>query len=242
MRRLVELALWLVVSAGGAAGLFWLFLGTPESSVPMLLTSAALLVAMLVLVAITGTAIILRAIGHPRRESLLRAWPRAPWFVVIALVAVAASWALMAADARIDESSGEISAWLLSTFNWTDPTPMFRTWSVFSLWVRWVVIPVLGLAALTRAIEHGWRALASWGWVCAAAHWRTLLVATLSSLVLLGLPWRSTVLWQPPTMLPLWLEVPAAAGRLGAIALVMALGASLIIVVTAKATVESERP
>jgi hypothetical protein len=240
IRRVVEIATWLGVTSLATAGLYWAFLNTPESRILTLLVSIVLAGLMIVLIAIVGNAVLLLAIGESRAASIRRGIRRAHWFAIAAAVLVAAVWAIMRGDNWISQYSGEISAWFITTFNWSNITPLFRVEAYVSRWLRWVVLPAAMLTAVASILLNGARALASSAWIRAAWRWQTLAIATLAFVVLMDLPWRLAT-WQPGNLPPTWIQ-PAFAGlRLLVVAVAMVLGAAIVVVTTAKATADASK-
>jgi hypothetical protein len=209
-------------------GLYWGFLNTPEANLAMLTLSALLIILMIVVGAIVVNVAVLLAMGSTVRSSVA-AGARHSLAVVVASVAVLALVAVInRGDAWIANHAGEISAWFIARVGWADVSPLFQTQAYLSVWLRWVLLPVTALAALTMWWQHGSRAIVTPHWMRAAWHWRTLLIATLAFVVLIAFPWRAAF-WRPQGLAATWIEPLVAALRLAAIALSMTVGAAVVI-------------
>jgi hypothetical protein len=240
IHRVLEIAAWLGVTSLAAAGLYWAFLNTPESRVLTLLASIILAGFLIILTAIVGNAVLLLAVGESRAVSIGRGMRRAHWFVIAAAVLLAAVWAITRGDNWIAQYSGEISAWFIATFNWSNVTPLFRVETYVSRWLRWVVLPAAMLTAVASILLNGARALASTLWIRAAWRWQTLAIATSAFVLLMDLPWRLAT-WQPVNLPPTWIQPALAGFRLLVVAVAMVLGAAIVVVTTAKATADVSR-
>ena len=139
----------------------------------------------------------------------------------------------MRGDQWIAQKSGEISAWFIAQFGWSDITPLFRAQSYLSIWLRWVLLPITALTALASLLSGG--SLAPRAWLGRAWHWRTLLVATLAFIVLVALPWQAAF-WTQEKLPPTWVQPTLAGLRLGAIAISMGLGVAIMVLVATRAT------
>jgi hypothetical protein len=190
---------------------------------------------MCVVTACAGSAIILRALGESRRDSLADGARGAYWFALSALVGAALVGAVIEGDRWVALHSGEISAWFIATFNWSDVTVLFRLESWLSLWLRWVAIPAAMLAAAASLLQNGVKALGCSRWLRAAWRWQTLAVATMAFVALIALPWRFAD-WQPATARPIWLEPGIAGVRLSLVGLALVLGTAIIVMSAAQAT------
>jgi hypothetical protein len=99
-----------------------------------------------------------------------------------------------------------------------------------------VLLPMAALAILASRLQPDERGRR--GWLRAIRHWRTLLIATAAFIILVALPWRAAF-WQTQGLPQTWIE-PAVAGiRLAVIAALIAIGFAIIVVTTARQTVQS---
>ncbi len=234
IRRLLEVASWLGLAAALSSALYWGFLSATEASVVTLLWSGTLLVMLIVVVAVAGSATMLLSLGESRRTSLLLGARRAHWLVLAGLGGALLTWAILRGDDWVARHSGEISAWFIATLNWADVTPLFRAEGYLSAWLRWVVIPAGVLTAVASVLRDGGPALVSSRWIRAAWRWQTLAVTTAAFLILIALPWRLAA-WQPATPLSTSIEPVLVGLRLSLVAIAMALGAATFVLTTAQA-------
>ena len=208
-----------------AAGLYWLFLNTPESNAFMLVASLLLIVGLVTVVTVTMNAAVLRARGASLRTALARGAQGTGWFLVAVVPLLLAWWAIGRADDWIARHQGDINAWFIARFGWADITRLLQMEAWISRWLRWAVLPAVTASLLATLLT---RERSKSDWVRRAAHWRTLLVATLVFYLLFALPWQ-LVSWRP-RLPPTWIE-PAAAGlRLGVVFLLGLIGAAVMII------------
>jgi len=225
--RLAGVAVWLAIGAAILSGLYWLFLNTPESNATTLTVSALLVVAMVLVAAVWVNAGILIAAGTPAKTAVGGGARGVLWFVLAALLVAAAWWLFVRANGWVSEHQGEISAWFIARFGWSNVEPLFQVQTWINRWLRWLVVPLVALSLLAALLRAGWRALGSSAWIRRALHWRTLAVASLVFIVLWALPWQLTT-WKPP--LPAtWVEPTVAALRLMVVAVLAVVGAALLV-------------
>lgn len=232
-RRLAVISLCLGVGAVAVGGLYWLFLNTPESSGLMLIASALLVLLIVIVAGLVLNTAILRALGMRLRAGLRPAARGVAWFVIAAVVVLLGWMAVLRGDAWIAAHSGEISAWFIAQFDWADISALFRAAAWVSIWIRWVILPVAAIAALASVLSNGARGLWSTRWLPRVFHWRALPLSTVLFVLLVALPWQATG-WRPK-LPPTWVELAVAVARLGAIAILITIGWSLIIDSTARA-------
>ena len=232
IRAVGRIVAWLAVGGGVLATSYWLFLNIPESNALVLSASAILVVAMIVVAAITINGALLLANGGDSLSSLRRAAVGIPAFLIAALPVLIVWVAVLMVDRWIVQHSGEISAWFIARFGWSKIEPLFVAQQWLSRWIRWLVAPLAAFRLLSMLLENGVRSITHGGWVRRAWHWRTLAIGTAVFLRMLVSPWRLT-LWRP--RLPAtWME-PAIAGlRLVAVALLGLIGSALLISLAVK--------
>ena len=102
------------------------------------------------------------------------------WSLLLSVPIAALIVGVLQVDAWVARHSGEISAWFIARFGWADITLLFRAYSYVSAWVRWLLLPVAGIAAMAAVLHQGRKGVVTSRWLAAAWHWRTLLVATLA--------------------------------------------------------------
>ena len=171
-RTIIMASSWMAAGGGLLAALYWLFLNTPESNRLTLAGSALLVLAMVAIAAVTVNGAILLSQGATFGVAARRGLTGTHWFVVAA-IPVVLGWVLTRrVDAWMTTHSGEISAWFIATFGWSDVTTLFRIESWVSRWVRWVAFPVAAISLLS-AFFH--RTVGDLRWLKRAWSWRTLL-------------------------------------------------------------------
>jgi hypothetical protein len=227
--RAARLTVWLALGAALLAGVYWLFLSTPETNAVALGTSVLLLVLLLVLTALVvntavlmGTGVTLgRAIGGGVRGTF--------WFVAAAIPLAAVWWAITAGHAWVLEHAGEINAWFIARFGWADISGLLTAEAWAIRWLAWVVAPLAAVSLLASCLQHGRRGLRE-PWLRRAWHWRTLLMASVVFVVFFVLPWQLTT-WRP-VVPATWVEPTVAGLRLLAAVLLWSFGAALLVLLS----------
>lgn len=232
--RLALLTAWLIAGGAAVGGLFWVFLNTSEADVLRLALSAVLGLAIVVVAGIVVNTALLFAAGDPFRVSLRNAWRSLHAFAVAALVVGAAAWATLSADEWVARHAGEVSAWFIARFDWSDVTVLFTAERYLSTWFRWVVVPAAALTGLATFVRRRrWRAAARS--MFAAWRWRPLLVITAAFVVLMALPWRLAAGADPGQLPPTWVQPAVAVLRLTLLGASLAVGSAIMMVTTARA-------
>lgn len=234
IRDIVRIARWLAFGAALVAVCHWAFLETTEVNVFTLALSGAFLILMILVAAGTINLGILIALGGTVKKGFGTARRHIGWSLLLSLPIVALIVVVLQADAWVARHSGEISAWFIARFGWSDISPLFRAYAYFSAWLRWLLLPLTGMAAMAAVLLRGRHGVASARWLAAAWHWRTLVIATLVSYVCVVLPWRLAN-WRPERLPPTWVEPAVAGVKLAFVVMVIAVGAAVIVRVTARA-------
>jgi hypothetical protein len=231
MRALGRSVAWLLGGGALAGGLFWAFLHTPESTVFTLATSLVLVVAIvLVMGATLGAALEAWVVPQPSATAR-RSWRSVAGFVLAALVTAGAWWAVGSAQAWLTLHVGEIGAWFIATFDRADVRPLVDGVRLAGDWVRTVVVPFGALTWLGQLARDGRTARVDGPVVRhALSPWRLAMVTAVAALTLwaplaYGLFWRPA--WLPPPP-PYWVEPAFAIAKFSTIAVVGAVGLSLI--------------
>jgi hypothetical protein len=242
IRRVLRVALLLGAGAGMVGALYWGFLNTPESRVPTLALSAILALLAVLLAAVLVNAAVLLALGHAARGAASIAARRVHWSLAAVAIVALAGWGATRWQRWIADHSGEISAWFISTFDWSDATPLLQAATYLGRWVQWVLVPVAMVAAVACGLQQGARAVGSLSWIRAAWHWKPLLIATAAFVVLVALPLR-LAFWRPAGLPPNWIEGAVAGLRLSLVAALIAIGAAVMVTIVARAveTTAAER-
>jgi hypothetical protein len=235
--RFASVATALAIGVALCAGLYWMFLNTPESNTLTLTASALLLIAFAIAAAVAVNAAVLLARGASSRFALAGAARGVFWFVLALAPLAAGWWAVGQMDAWVGRHSGEINAWFIAQFGWADVSGLLEAHMWVSRWLRWAVFPLLSLSLLATLLSNQDSAPGA-SFVRRAWHWRTLAIATLVFILLFALPWQLTG-WRPE-LPPTWIEPTAAALRLGFSLLLALAGASILIIVSAQDRVAND--
>lgn len=229
-RGLLRSMAWSLAGAGVGAGLFWGFLNTPESNVLMLGLSLLLAMAFAWTVG-TTTVVVLEGWAKGWTAADLRgSVRRLPGFVAAVLIAAGVWWAVGVGQQWLVARSGEISAWFIATFDWSDVRPLIEGLRLAGDWVRMVVVPFTALTWLARVITTGWpRSIEGALFRHALAPWRLVLVTAVAGLTLWA-PLTYGVYWRPPyaTVPPAWVEPTIALAKFVLLTVVAAAGLGVI--------------
>jgi hypothetical protein len=228
MRPLALSTAWMLLGAALFAALFWAFLNTPESTMVMLALSALLVVAMYAVLSVTWSGAL---IGWQRGWSSgvgLRSAAGVLPFLPAGLFLAGVWWLVGRALGWIDGHSGELLAWLMVTLGWTDARPLLQAVHYIAEWLRVVVAPFAALAWLGDVLTGGWHpAVASTSLRRAFAPTRLALVTVVAGVFVLA-PLYFGIYWVPGGLPPTWVEPVFAVAKMSVIALVGAIGCSLI--------------
>ena len=228
MGRLVGITLWLLIGLAAAAGIYWGFLNTPESTVPALLLSATLAVATLVLVAISVNGASLAWSSGWSGPVIRRSLFGVPAFVIAAIVAGVIWWATGRAVTWVETYSGQISAWFIARIGWADASPLFKTIAWGGRWLQWVVGPLLGLSLLGSILAGEW-ASARWRWIGRGFSPFRLTFATVWVAIFVAVPLIYLVPWRPRALPATSVEVVFVVAKLGLVTLLVATGVALLV-------------
>jgi hypothetical protein len=221
--------LWILLWAAGTAGVYWGFLNTPESTIGALALSAVLALIALALAGFTATGAIVIMSDGASLGSLRRAARAIPAVVPAAVIVLTLWWIAGAIDTQMALNSGPITAWFIARFGWDDVSWLFTSAGYFAMWLRWVVAGLLALSLMAGIVAGGWGALAQAFWIRRALRPRAVATATLWFAAFIVLPWVYLVPWRPAGLPPTSVEMVFIVGKLAIAALVMALGAALIV-------------
>lgn len=228
IRRLALVALWLLAGHLAALGLFWTLLQVPESSSLMLVASALLALAVvLVTAAVQAGAASAWNLEVPFGRALVAGTRGALFAVAAALVFAVVWWA-----------TGTMFEWHARLRGQVDATAMARTGSPDTAWLhaalywlfqflRWTLGLSLATALLGWLVRHGGRSVGRSGWLRAALQPRRWAFITVWFVLLVALPW-SYVYWRPAG-LSLGLEPWFVAAKLAAVAALMSIGWALVL-------------
>ena len=224
------LAATTVIALAGAtvtAALYWGFLNTPESTVWMLALSGVLALAAAAVAAFTIGVVLLAWSGERLSRPLaMRSLRGLAAGIPPALTVALVWWLTLRATAWVDASSGEIGAWFIARFGWSDVSWLFRAIEWIAWWLRWAGAPFVALVWWRSILLRGWRP--SGVLVREALRPAGVVIATLLVLVLVWLPWTQLVPWRPRGLTPGTAELAFVGAKLGLVALLSAVGWSLV--------------
>lgn len=240
---LARVVAWLFGAGMLSAALYWAFLNTPDSNVPML-GASALLFMLSMLTGAYGVAVAAEVLLHGgwSRAHFRRGATALPQLLACVAAAALLFWATLVLARSLDERSGEISAWFIATFGWADVSGLLIAVDWLLAWVRWVLGPVAGLALFVhwRRAELGApsRMQGTPDLVVLADQarrparrvgvgLRALVLATVAFAVLVYLPWRYGF-WPLSGLPPTWVEPAVAGARITVVLLLMTTGVALM--------------
>jgi hypothetical protein len=227
--RLALATIWILAGSALTAGVYWAFLITPESTIWMLMVSAALALVALALVGLTASGAIAMWWHGASAASLRRAATSIPGVVPAALVVLLVWWLANRAETWVAMRSGQINAWFIARFGWDDMSWLFATIGYVADWFRWVFAALLALSLMAGFVAIGWRALAQAAWFRRALRPRAIAAATLWFGALIALPWIYLVPWRPASLPPTSIEFAFIVAKLSISAILIAIGAALMI-------------
>lgn len=226
--RVALATIWTLVGAAMTGGAYWMFLGTPESSVPALLASALLAILAIVLAAFTingGIEILARGLSG---AGVLRALRATASVLPAAAIVLLAWWVTTFIESWIAMRSGEIAAVFIARLGWSNIDPLLTTIRYVAIWVRWVIAALLAVSLMSSVLSIGWTALTEGAWLRRALRPRAVAAATVWFVVFIALPWMFLVPWRPQNLPPTWAEFAFIAAKLSLAAVLAATGAVLI--------------
>ena len=213
---------WVVVGHAMLGALYWLLLQIPESNVLML--AASLLV---VLAAVGGTGLVeatalagLRS-GTGPAAALAVGIRRAAWVVGPILVFSALWWGTGFCGDWLGAMRGEIDAWFIATFGWTEAQGVHTALGWLLWFVRYPVAVALAVSLMASITDAGLGGIRTATWLARAFHWRTLVVLTAALFVGFYLTWEYVVPWRPASLPVSWVQPAFAAVKLAAVFIVM---------------------
>ena len=227
MGLLPATTLVLLGGAAATAAIYWAFLNTSDSTIWTLALSAVLLLAASLIGALAiGTVLLAWHSGGVSRPVVVGAIRRLPSFVLPVPFVLGAWWLVLRGDAWVAAHSGEISAWFIGRFGWSDVSWLFRTIEWISQWLRWVVAPFIGLVWWRSIMVRGWKPTGAL--VRESVHPAGVLAATVTVAVLVWAPWTQLAPGHPRGVTPGTTELVFAGAKLGIVAVLSAVGWSLV--------------
>ena len=226
--RLALATLWILIGSALTAGVYWLFLITPESTVWTLMASALLALAALAVAGFTASGAIAMWSYGPSIGAIRRAMRAIPAAIPAAVMVWSMGWLAAHAQTWIAMRAGPINAWFIAQFGWDDVTWLFTTIGYMILWFRWVPAAVLAFSLIAGVVTIGWSSLGQGAWLRRALRPWTLALVTFWAIVLIGLPWTYLVPWRPRQLPASSIEFAFIVAKLSISAIVLAAGAALI--------------
>lgn len=227
--KLAAITLWILAGAALTGGAYWTFLITPESTVGSLAVSALLLAVAFFLLAVTVNGAI-QGWARGLSVSVLRSAITGAAAIVPAVLVFAAVWWLVGSVTdRVTIYSGQINAWFIARFGWSDVSGLFRAIDWAALWMKGVAAPMLALSLMAAITLAGWPSLARAAWLKHAVSPLRLALATLWFALFVVAPWVYLAPWRPQGLPATSVELAFIIAKLSVTALLMATGAALII-------------
>jgi hypothetical protein len=228
MGRLAATTAWMLTGTAAFAAIFWAFLNTPESTIFALALSLVLMLAMYVVMAVSWSGALLGWLHGWSTSTVRRALRGVPMFLPPMLLVALVWWATGRALDWMSAHSGEIGAWFIASFNWSDVRPLVRAVTYAGEWVRGLAVPFAGLVWLGHLLNTGARPLFDRECLTQAFSPMRLLAATAIAGVTIVAPLGYGVYWVPRGLPPTWVEPAFATVKFGAMAVVGAVGAALM--------------
>ena len=228
IRALALSTAWVLSGATVFAALYWGFINTPESTIFMLGLSLLMVSGMGVVLGVTLSGAL---DGWSRGWSggtLRRALAGVPAFLPAAAFVLVIWWLVGRGLGWLDAHSGEIGAWFIVSFNWSDVRPLLRGVHYAGDWLRMVVAPFAALVWLGKTLSRGWRPLLDRPCLRRAFSPTRLALATMVVALFIVAPFYYGLYWVPAGLPPTWMEPAFAIGKAAVLALAGAVGLSLI--------------
>jgi hypothetical protein len=145
-------------------------------------------------------------------------------------------WAIGRALDGLGARSGEISAWFIATLNWSDVRPVIAGAQTLGEWLRRVAVPFAALVWLAGVLTGTWRPAVPYAWLPGTGMLARLALATALATITVWLPFAYGLYWMPRGLPPTWIEPAVALLKFAAMAMVAAVGFSLIVRLAARTT------
>jgi hypothetical protein len=213
MSRTRAIVAWLATGHLLLAGLYWLLLQVPESNVWMLASSAAIVVATVLLGGIIQSTAVLAWTSSEPMSAALTTGVRRGWLVVLPLAVFGCAWWLTGtAEGWLARHVGQIDAWIIATFGWTKTAGLHTGMAWVIAFVRYGIGTSLAVALLATLARQGLRGAAS-PWLRRGLAWKPL--AIVSAVLFVGVwgPWQAAY-WRPASLPPTWVQPAFAAVKL----------------------------
>jgi hypothetical protein len=240
--RLALATLWTLAGSVLTAGVYWGFLITPESTIWALMVSGALALVALALAGLTASGTIAMWWHGASLTAVRRAVRSIPGVVPAALIVLLIWWLTNRAEIWIAMRGGQISAWFIARFGWSDVSWLFKAIGYIAAWFRWVIAALLALSLMAGFVAIGWRSLAQSAWLRRALRPRAIAAATVWFGGLIALPWIYLLPWRPHSLPPTSIEFAFIVAKLSLSAILFAIGAALMAYEASRVTVSPSDP
>ena len=228
IRRLVLIAVWLLIGHAMWVAIFWGLLQVPESSAWMLVLSGVLVLTLIVLAgALHAGASAAWDLARPAAAALLRGAWSVPAALAAALVFSAIWWLTGAVLHWHTGIAGQIDAWYIARTGRTDSRWIHFTIFWVTMFVRWSIGLTLTSSLLASLTAAGVASLKDGTWLRSALVPARWLAITFWFVLLVAIPWH-LVDWRP-ARLSLGVEPWFVGAKLSAIAVAMAVGWALVL-------------
>lgn len=231
---LLSATAWVLAGLAAGAGLFWAFVHTPESTIFTLALSLLLVVLIYVVAALTASGLVF---GWSRGWSVtsLRNSPSGivPFLLPLGLT-VLVWWLVGQGLTWLDARAGEIAAWFIVQFDWSDVSwPLSGVHGIAET-VRWVVVPFGALVWHGQLVRRGMRPLVDPAVLTRAASPLRLLTVGAVAILTIWAPLRYGLYWMPAGLPPSWIEPAVAAAKFAGMAVIAAAGVAVIAALAAR--------
>jgi hypothetical protein len=227
--RFALVTIWILIGCAINGGFYWVFLNTPESTVWALAASAVLAIVITIIDAMTVTGALTIWSNGFSRSSIVRAVRAIPSIVPASLIVVLLWWMTLRGETWVAMRSGQISAWFIAQFGWSEIAWLFAGVRYLAIWIRWVLATMLALSLMAGFVAVGVRALGQAAWLRRALRPRALFFATLWFVVLIAVPWTYIVPWRPAGLPATSVEVVFIAVKLTLCAIMFAAAVALMV-------------
>ena len=227
--KLAAITLWILAGATLTGGAYWTFLITPESTVGSLAVSALLLGIAFFLLAVTVSGAI-QGWARGMSPSIFRSAITGVAAIVPAVLVFAAVWWLVGSVTdRVTIYSGQINAWFIARFGWSDVSGLFRAIDWAAIWMKGVAAPMLALSLMGAITLTGWQSLTPAAWLRHAVSPLRLAPATFWFALFVAAPWTYLAPWRPEGLPATSVELVFIIAKLSVTGVLMAIGAALMI-------------
>lgn len=134
--RFLLATLWVITGSALTAGVYWVFLITPESTVWTLIASALLAIVALAMAGFTASGTIAMWSYGPSMTGVRRAIHAIAAVIPAALIIWILWWLTTPAETWVTMRSGQINAMFIARFGWADVSWLFTIVHRGAQWIR----------------------------------------------------------------------------------------------------------